>query len=335
MNLMGRMDGPPGISVPSYWNALITGVVTDATPTQLVLTFDKALDEGFIASILSFYCNMRDITNIAISGNTVTLTSDVAFDPLEVVTIAYYPPTTNYLRSTTNKTVPAFVVSVTNNVVANYLVIKYPNEAVTLADASNAYYFSNGAGTDHAFSIATRIKFKTLGVSHPILNRGNTSLSNFIFRVDTTNKLSLAIYYNNSQSNYVYTSGNQSVLVDTDYNLVVTYSGSKAGSGVKLYINGTECTYANVLQAGTRTNPTDVSPVKIGLNEQPATDELGSFWIHDLVVVNKALTGTEVTECNNSGGLFNYLASSFWADVISYHKFTGSINDLKGTHHGS
>lgn len=75
----GRLGRPAGGSVNSIWSTLISAVVENATPTQIVLTLSAAL-EGIIAddfTVAGF--TIDSITDPTDPVITITLTSAVVF----------------------------------------------------------------------------------------------------------------------------------------------------------------------------------------------------------------------------------------------------------------
>ncbi len=77
---------PPDSTPPTLSNA----VVADATPTQIVLTYNEALDTGSVPATGAFSVSGgKSVTNVAVSGSAVTVTVNTAYAYGDTITISY------------------------------------------------------------------------------------------------------------------------------------------------------------------------------------------------------------------------------------------------------
>ena len=88
-----------GTTAPTLINATVGGVT-------LALTYDKPLDTGSTPANTAFTVTVagtaRTVSNVVVSGSTVTLTlSGNAVTPGQVVTVSYTVPSANPIQGTT------------------------------------------------------------------------------------------------------------------------------------------------------------------------------------------------------------------------------------------
>jgi Putative flagellar system-associated repeat len=92
--------------------------VANATPTHIVLTFDRNLVVSPAPAITAFTPSGKSVVSVSISGKNVTVVVNSAYVNGNTITIGYTKPLTNYLRELqTGGSVVTFTgQSVTNNV---------------------------------------------------------------------------------------------------------------------------------------------------------------------------------------------------------------------------
>ena len=101
----------------------ISSVVQDATPTLLVMTYDRALNTTIVPATSAFLVMVNSesmpVTSITISGSSVRLTLGSAIVNGDVVTVSYTKPASNPLQSATGGWQAASITDqpVTNNTV--------------------------------------------------------------------------------------------------------------------------------------------------------------------------------------------------------------------------
>jgi hypothetical protein len=111
----------------SVWvpGGISSAAIANATPTQINITFNAALDETSIPDASAFPLPglpAKSITNIAIVGAVVTLTVDSRYYHYNIVTVGYIIPGSNFLKKATGEKVESFTAhAVTNNVTTTLL----------------------------------------------------------------------------------------------------------------------------------------------------------------------------------------------------------------------
>jgi hypothetical protein len=87
--------------------------------STLTITLDKAAASSPVPATSSFAVtdagSSDTVTNVSISGTTVTLTLTTAASAGDTVSVTYTPPATNKLQDSNGDTTPTFTLSVTNN----------------------------------------------------------------------------------------------------------------------------------------------------------------------------------------------------------------------------
>lgn len=183
------------------------------------------------------------------------------------------------------------------------------------------------AGVDRTTSWSCWLRFSNIRNNNQrVFNVSNADSSNnqyafFLIGTDNTNatnngKARFTLFTNNSNVIEIQTS-----LVfnkNRNYHIVITYTGSEASSGLKIYINGVEDASAVKTTTGTYTGGNNQADLrfKIG-HETSAASMLGD--VRELTIWDEALTSTEVTELYNNGIVKEASLMSFYASkIISY-----------------
>jgi len=109
------------------------------------------------------------------------------------------------------------------------------------------------------------------------------------------NKIRVSIFTNST--NFLNVDGNTTLTLNTWYNIVVTYDGSKLFSGIKIYINDVMSTITN-LSSGTYTGMTNTGlNTLIGSRINNFSNEVMKGIIDETYIYkNRVLTVTEVSE---------------------------------------
>jgi len=68
---------------------LVSATVEDAAPADVILTYDKALDEASTPATTDFILAGKTISLVVVSGTTVTVTVSVAYEYGDTITISY------------------------------------------------------------------------------------------------------------------------------------------------------------------------------------------------------------------------------------------------------
>jgi len=101
--------------------------------------------------------------------------------------------------------------------------------------------FSNNVNFDFeytdSFSLSLWLKFDILGVSHPLINKYNSSINKgYFFLVNNLNQIRFGMQ---SQGGQIFEKRTTDTLNTNQwYNIVATYDGSNTIGGLNIYING-------------------------------------------------------------------------------------------------
>jgi uncharacterized repeat protein (TIGR02059 family) len=136
----------------------VSSVVKDATPTLLVMTYDRTLNNSIIppSSAFSVIVNSisMSVTNVAIAGSDVQLTLASAIVYGDVVTVSYTKPASNQLQTASGGQASSIsAMPVTNNIilvtvnnppvpVVEYSTVSYSG-FITDIDATGSYDLDN------------------------------------------------------------------------------------------------------------------------------------------------------------------------------------------------
>ena len=228
-------------------------------------------------------------------------------------------------------------------------------DTVDIADSANLS-FTDGAGTDSAFSISAWVKVGDItSDSGVIISRRNSvgvGIADGEWIIGHNNGGLYVILYADPAQNGVgsFVTTNRIYFEDTGTKLssatwhfvTVTYDGSENASGLKVYKDSTEITTA----AKTKTNYAGMANfdivTTIGGTDSPTTNTFDDF-IADVTVFDKALTAAEITEVYNGGKVKNLTTFSAYSNIISWWKMgddldaagSNNIKDYKGSNHGT
>ena len=168
--------------------------------------------------------------------------------------------------------------------------------------------FTDGAGTDEAFSISMWFKSTVAVSAQNLVTKGDFAADReYQFQTlggGNAGKLALTLYNSTSPtSNYIFAIGTTAYTINTWHHVVVTYDGSEAGTGIELYFDGSNDT-ATQAGAGTYTgmgNTTDNLVIgtrfSVGTSGVSFTGDMDNVRIYK----DKELTASEVTDLFNEG----------------------------------
>lgn len=184
--------------------------------------------------------------------------------------------------------------------------------------------FGDGSTTDGACTYFCRFKINSNLTINPLLGRWVlSSASNIGFEMMMNNLKPRFNFYDNNNSNIIWQLADNDLSLDTWYSMAVTYDGSSANSGIKIYINGSliASTGGSLGSYVAMHNSNDfyIGSFRAASFTYP-TDAL----IADVMVINKELNATEVTELDALDAN-DYSTLSFAANVKLYLKLDGNI----------
>jgi hypothetical protein len=161
--------------------------------------------------------------------------------------------------------------------------------------------------TNLNFTGATPFSFSTWSNQTTLANDGylishikaTANNEGYVLQIDNTGKVLFYIGDNNTGSSLLYlTTPSSSITTGAWYNVVVTYDGTKTPSGTKIYVNGVSQSLTTVFNNFTGSSVW-TGPFQIGSRESNSINFAGT--IDEVVVFNRSLTSTEVTELYASG----------------------------------
>lgn len=169
------------------------------------------------------------------------------------------------------------------------------NSRISLPVTGNPFSFTTGT-VDKPFSIKANIYLRGLGTQQSIFtkyNGSNNSTSEFIFYVRTTNQLAILLF-NKTGSVYIGAFYSVPFVINTPYNVVVTYNGSGVWTGIKMYVNGTSVTLS-ALNSGTGYTSMGITALVPTIGNNVVTSNPFIGMIDELYVFNGAISQTDVT----------------------------------------
>jgi len=206
-----------------------------------------------------------------------------------------------------NTTSKAIEVSDGSNwLVYDYDLISYPavsNEYAVDFDGTNDYMsipdadifsLGNGSGTDNAFSISGWFNADSIGTFFVVTKDVNGGRE-WVFRTISSQ---LSFFAFGTGGGYIGRQYTTALSTGQWYHAVVTYDGSKASSGIKLYLNGSRVDNADY-GAGTYTAAANTTTiVRAGSSER---DGFSNGKLDEVAIFNTELSSSNVSAIYNSG----------------------------------
>lgn len=195
----------------------------------------------------------------------------------------------------------------TNYVTYNYDLISYPsvsnqyavdfdgtNDYMSIPDA-DIFSLGNGSGTDNAFSISGWFNADSIGTFY-IATKDASGAREWAFRTISSQ---LTFFAFGTGGGYIGRQYTSALSTGQWYHAVVTYDGSKASSGIKLYLNGSQVDNADYA-SGTYTAAVNASAeVRVSALQVNGTYADGK--IDEVAIFNSELSSSDVTAIYNSG----------------------------------
>jgi hypothetical protein len=123
-------------------------------------------------------------------------------------------------------------------IIGNCYYLQFSTQYITLLDSASLSF--GNAGTDTAFSMQFWIKPDAIGSTKAVFHKRTNASPNFEYQFDiiTTGKFQLTMYSAGASTAYIAFKTATSIVAGAWNHIVFTYSGNKAFSGFKCYING-------------------------------------------------------------------------------------------------
>jgi hypothetical protein len=158
------------------------------------------------------------------------------------------------------------------------------------------FSFTDGSGTDSAFSISAWVKFDSVNKARIISKDVSTGSREYLFGTNNSSRVNMLI--GNGSAN-LDIQNNTALNTTSWFHIVATYDGSKSASGLKVYVNA---------------DASSLSDISVGSYSGMASTsgnlEVGRFanghsffngLIDEVVVWDSELTSSQVTTLYNSG----------------------------------
>ena len=198
------------------------------------------------------------------------------------------------------------------------------NEYVSIADA-DSLSFGNGS-SDSPFSITAWIKPDTSTGGFRIVSKSDTSNAEYVFSTDGSGNLRVWIC-DSTFSNAIGQKSTGGLTADTWQHVAMTYSGSGASSGIKLYINNSAVSLTDS-SAGSYTAMENHSmAVDIGRLVLSGSTSYADGHMDDVAIIGKELSAGEVSNIYNS--------NLYPIETVSLYRFEGNANDSVGSNNGT
>lgn len=252
------------------------------------------------------------------NGNDILATSGA--NRLDLVTL-YYTGT-------------FFIASYTPN--TNVSETYEPSKSLVLNGSTQYVGFGDNLDIERtdAFSLSMWVKFASFGSSQSLFSKQDTN-SPYRGPIWTVNDASTSIFQlNNTDGSNAIDRRFTSISLSTNtwYHMVLTYSGSSAATGVKLYINGVEQTGSTTTSNLNATTVNSINANLGGYGDGSALFFNGkmtevSFWSSELSQAN-------VTELYNSGSPTDLSITAISGNT-HWYKMADNVNDSVGVLNGT
>jgi hypothetical protein len=150
-------------------NSISTALVSNASPSDVVITFANALNANIIPDISSFTLSGKTILSILISGAVVTITVTVAYIYSDSITVSYTRPQTNSLRSNPATT---YIDSFTGQAITNNITI--PLLYDTFTDTNGVHLHDHTMNVGSGWSVAESPNTNLTIQGNKVSNAGGT-----------------------------------------------------------------------------------------------------------------------------------------------------------------
>ncbi|KKQ98362.1 MAG: BNR repeat-containing glycosyl hydrolase [Candidatus Woesebacteria bacterium GW2011_GWB1_39_12] len=187
------------------------------------------------------------------------------------------------------------------------------NERLT----SNSTSPFNFERTD-TFSFSFWIKLgATSGTDQMLMARNNGS--NIGWRVGINPDRTIQFLFLGGGGNTLYRNSTSTVSVGVWKNVIVTYSGSSSITGAKMYFDGTESGYTNVVDTLAASTVLAGVSTKIGVNSDSANYFNGK--LDEISIWNKNLDASDISSIYNSGAPTDLSSHVSAANLIGWYRF--------------
>lgn len=176
-------------------------------------------------------------------------------------------------------------------------------DVITISDSS-LLTFSNGV-TDTPFTLMSTVyRNSHSAVGEVFIKRGAlTSNNEYLFRIDTSGRLYIALYSTGSATSYMLKVSTNTLSTSTGYVIAMTYDASSTLSGINCYI-GTATTLTKITSWDTETNLSYVrmsnTNANLYMGNNINNNQNFNGFRSDINIFNKELTEAEIQACVDS-----------------------------------
>lgn len=172
----------------------------------------------------------------------------------------------------------------------------------------------------------------SMAATHTMFARKNVGVGTMV-QVQGNGRVYVELRNTNSTNHLAVQGPTGNVLINTWYNLVVTYDGSSTPAGIQAYLNGSVVTLSTVL------NTLTSSILSPGVTAQIGAVSGASFvtgYLDEVSFWSRVLTSTEVTEIFNSGTPANLSSHSAYSVLTNWWRMGDVdaypvVSDVRGT----
>jgi hypothetical protein len=317
---------------------IVSAVIGNSIKNQIILTYSEELDETSVPATGAFSLNLsKAVTNVAIGGATITITTDSNYAYGDVPAISYTPAGTPVQDLAGNDAVALTAYAITNNISPARQSVSIANNSQILLSGlypANLDYSGTDGITQKAISVCVWIKRSNThqGVLFVIGASGDApQLSGTLF---ADGKLSTTFYAagGHGGSGYLSKTTTSGVSSGVWTQVVVTSDGTGFASGLKVYFNTALQAMSTDLNSYNAITSVDHSDFYLSwLGAASLAAKVENTLTASAYIFMKEMSQTEVNEIYNSGTLINPTTLSFASSLKARHEFNGDLLDTGGS----
>ena len=198
------------------------------------------------------------------------------------------------------------------------------DDYISIADAENLS-FGDGS-SDSPFSITAWIKPDASLGGFRIVSKSDASNAEYVFSTDGSGNLRVWIC-DSIFSNAIGQVTSGGLTADTWQHVAMTYSGSGASLGIKLYINNAAASHTDSSTGSYTAMENHLMDVDIGRLVLSSSSSYATGHMDDVAIIGKELSTTELSSIYNS--------NSYPVETVSLYRFEGDATDAKGSNNGT
>ena len=182
------------------------------------------------------------------------------------------------------------------------------DDYMSIPDA-DIFSLGNGSGTDNAFSISGWFNADSIDTFY-IATKDASGAREWAFRTVSSQ---LHFFTFGTGGGYIGRKYSSNLSTGQWYHAVVTYDGSKASSGIKLYLNGSRVDDADYASGTFTASKNTTAEVRVGALQVNNTYTNGK--LDEITIFNTELSASDVTAIYNSGvptDLSSYSPVGWW-----------------------